>query len=157
MGCSAPRQVVEAPAPRVVEKERTINKPFDAVWGSAIELLATYNMPIKNLDKNSGFISTEYKLITGNVSDYMICEGANSTFTGKVEMANQGGNLNLLLRKVSEDSTKVTVNVFYSCNANKYRYENLLSTNYILQSSTKIDCQSTGTLEKAILDYVSGK
>jgi len=72
-------------------------------------------------------------------------------------MANQGGNLNLLLRKVSEDSTKVTVNVFYSCNANKYRYENLLSTNYILESSTKIDCQSTGTLEKAILDYVSGK
>lgn len=156
LGCNAPRQVVVAPVVRVVEKERIINKSFDDIWGRTIELLATYNMPIKNLDKSSGFISTDYKLVTGIVSDYMYCVGASSTFTGKVELTNQGGNLNVLLKKISADSTKVTVNVFYSCNANKYRYENLLSTNYILESTTKIDCESTGTLEKAILDYVSG-
>jgi len=54
-----------APVERVIEKERIINKPFDEVWQNIIELLAVYNMPIKNLDKNSGFIATEYKLITG--------------------------------------------------------------------------------------------
>jgi hypothetical protein len=146
-----------APVVRVIEKERNISKPYDAVWQRIIELLATYNMPIKNLDKSSGFISTDYKLVTGTVSDYMICEGAVSNFSGKVELINHGGNLNVLIRKISEDSTKVTVNTFYSSTANKYRYENLISTKYVLESSTKIDCTSTGNLEKAIFEYISGK
>lgn len=156
--CSSPRNVVTAaPVVRVIEKERIINKSFDAIWQSTIELLATYNMPIKNLDKNSGFISTEYKIITGNVSQYMYSVGASSTFSGKVELTNHGGNLNVLVKKVNEDSTKVTVNAFYSCLANKYKYANLLSTVYVLESSTRIDCESTGNLEKGILDYVSLK
>jgi len=145
------------PVVRVVEKERNINKSFDAIWQSTIELLAIYNMPIKNLDKSSGFISTDYKLISGNVSQYMNCVGANSTFSGKVELTNHGGNLNVLLKKINADSTKVSVNAFYSCIANKYKYANLLSTVYVFESSTKIDCTSSGDLEKAILDYISIK
>lgn len=158
LSCATSKYVAPAaPVVHIIEKERIINKPFDAAWQSIIELLATYNMPIKNLDKNSGFISTDYKLITGDVSQYMICEGASSTFSGKVELTNHGGNLNVLLKKVNEDSTKVTVNTFYSCTANKYKYANLISTTYILVSSTKVDCISTGNLEKAIFDYISSK
>lgn len=156
-GCGTPKKAVTATVVQVVERERTVNRPFEAVWQSTIELLATYNMPIKNLDKTSGFISTDYKLITGNPLQYMYCAGANSTFTGKVEMTSQGGNLNVLLRKISDDSTKVSVNVFYSCMSNKYRYASLISTTYVLESSTRIDCTSTGNLEKAILDYLSTK
>lgn len=155
--CSSPKKVTDVPVSQIVEKERIINKPFDTIWQSVIQLLATYNMPIKNLDKNSGFISTEYKLITGNPLQYMHCAGASSTFTGKVELTGQGGNLNVLLTRINADSTKVSLNVFYDCTANKYRYANLISTNYILESSTKIDCTSTGNLEKAIFDYLSGK
>jgi hypothetical protein len=114
-------------------------------------------MPIKNLDKSSGFISTDYKLVTGVISQYMVCQGASSTFGGKVELTNHGGNLNVLVKKITEDSTKVTVNTFYSCTANKYRYASLISTTYVLESSTRIDCNSTGILEKAIFDYISGK
>lgn len=148
-----------APAPAVVKvwsKQRAINKSFDKIWQSTIELLATYNMPIKNLDKTSGFISTEYKEVTGNPSQYMECSGSSSTFSGKVELTNQGGNMNILVKKISDDSTLVTVNCFYSCIANKYRYANLLSSEYILVSSTKVDCESNGGLETAILDYLSG-
>jgi hypothetical protein len=156
--CSSSKYVAPAPVViQVIEKERIINRPFDAVWQSTIELLATYNMPIKNLDKSSGFISTDYKLVTGVISQYMNCEGASSTFSGKVELTNHGGNLNVLLKKINEDSTKVTVNTFYSCSSNKFRYASLISTVYVLESSTRIDCTSTGNLEKAILDYVSGK
>lgn len=158
LSCSASRNVAPpAPVVYTVEKDRIINKPLDAVWQSIIELLATYNMPIKNLDKNSGFISTDYKLVTGDVSQYMICQGASSTFNGKVELINHGGNLNVLVKKITDDSTKVTVNTFYSCTANKYRYQNLISTNYVFESSTKVDCNSTGILEKAIFDYISAK
>ena len=145
------------PVVHTIEKERIINKSFDATWQSIIELLATYNMPIKNLDKNSGFISTDYKLVTGEISQYMSCEGASSTFSGKVELTNHGGNLNVLIKKISDDSTKVTVNTFYSCTSNKYRYASLISTAYVFESSSKVDCSSTGILEKAIFDYISGK
>lgn len=158
LSCSSAKYVAPAaPVVYVVEKERIINKPFDEAWQKIIELLATYNMPIKNLDKNSGFISTDYKLVTGEVSQYMICEGASSTFSGKVELTNHGGNLNVLLKKINEDSVKVTVNTFYSCTANKYKYASLISTTYVFESSSKVDCTSTGILEKAIFDYVSGK
>jgi len=158
LSCSTSKYVAPAPVViQVVEKERIINKSFDAVWQSTIELLATYNMPIKNLDKSSGFISTDYKIISGDVSQYMYCEGASSTFSGKVELTNHGGNLNVLLKKINEDSTKVSVNTFYSCIANKYKYQSLLSTVYVLESSTRIDCTSTGNLEKAIFDYMSSK
>jgi len=155
--CRAPRQVVAAPAPVIIEKERVISKSFDATWQNVIELLATYNMPIKNLDKNSGFISTEYKLISGNPAQYASFTGASSNFAGKVELTNHGGNLNVLLKRISADTTKVTVNCFYSCNRNKYKYAGLLSTTYILESSQKVDAETTGNLEKAILDYLSAK
>jgi uncharacterized lipoprotein len=158
LSCTASKNVAPAaPVVYTVEKDRIINKPLDAVWQSIIELLATYNMPIKNLDKNSGFISTDYKLVTGEVSQYMICGGASSTFSGKVELTNHGGNLNVLVKKITDDSTKVTVNTFYSCTANKYRYASLISTTYVLESSSKIDCISSGILEKAIFDYISSK
>lgn len=156
--CASSKYVAPAaPVVHVIEKDRIINKPFDAVWQNIIELLATYNMPIKNLDKNSGFISTDYKLVTGDVLQYMMCQGASSTFSGKVELTNHGGNLNVLVKKINEDSTKVTVNTFYSCTANKYRYANLISTTYVFESSSKVDCTSTGILEKAIFDYISSK
>ena len=118
-------------------------------------LLAVYNMPIKNLDKNSGFIATEYKLITGDVAQYMYSPKGSSSFRGKVESANHGGNMNILMRKITDNSTKVNINGFYSCLVNKYRYASLLSTEYILESSTRTDCESTGILEKAIFDHLS--
>jgi hypothetical protein len=155
LSCSSSKYAAPAvQVVQVVERERIINKSFDEVWQSTIELLATYNMPIKNLDKSSGFISTDYKLVTGEVSQYMRCEGASSTFSGKVELTNHGGNLNVLLKKINEDSTKVSINTFYSCMSNKYKYANLISTTYVLESSTRIDCTSTGNLEKAIFDYI---
>lgn len=156
--CGTTKQtVVVSSAPRIIEKERIINKSFESIWQNTIELLATYNMPIKNLDKASGFISTEYKLITGTPSQYASCFGANSTFMGKVELTNHGGNLNIMLKRISDDSTKVTVNCFYSCMKNKYKYANILSSTYVLESTERIDCETTGLLERAILDYVSSK
>lgn len=155
LGCSTPKAVVTAPVELIIEKERIINKPFETVWQSTIELLATYNMPIKNLDRASGFIASDYKLVTSDYRQYMICEGASSTFSGKVELANPGGNLNILIKKISEESTKVTINCFWGCVANRYRYASLISTEYVFVSSDRQDCRTSGNLEKAFLDYLS--
>lgn len=152
-GC---RTVVYVPVdntPIVIEKTRIIPKTFDVVWSKTIELFANYNYPIKNLDKTSGFISSDYKAITGSYQ-YCTCAGARSDFNGKVEIINRGGNMNMLLKSISSDSTQVTVNLFYSATRNEYKYESLLSTNYVLVSSTRIDCESTGLAEGAIFEYL---
>ena len=153
--CIAVQNAPAEPVRVVVERERIIEKPFDVVWEKILELLATYNMPIKNIDRSSGFIATDYKLITGDPAQYMYCTGASSTFSGKVELTNHGANLNVLLKKITDTSTKVTLNLFYSCLANKYRYAGFFSTEYVLESSTRIDCSSTGNLEKAVFIYLS--
>ena len=154
ISCKATQQaVVTAPVERIIEKERVINKPFETIWQSAIELLATYNMPIKNLDKTSGFIASDYKLITGDPNNYMNCGVGRVKMTfGKMDRTDHGGNVNLVIKRITDDSTKVTVNAFYNCTENQYQNS---SRGYFLNSSYKIECNTTGTLEKAFLDYLA--
>jgi hypothetical protein len=154
-GCSAPEYI--KPTTYTVEKDRIINKSFDVIWQSTVEWFATHNTPIKNLDKTSGLISTEYSLSMAEAAQYMDCGSGESNFSGKVELVNHTGNFNVLVKKIDENSTKVSINVFFGCTINKYRYESLLSTEYVLESSTKTSCISTGRLEKEILEYLSGK
>jgi len=156
MSCSTPKQVVQVV--RVVEKERTVNKSFDAIWLTTVEWFATHNTPIKNLDKASGLISTEYSLSMGDAAQYMDCPNVSTRFLmGKVELVNHAGNFNVLLKKIDENTTKVSVNVFYGCTENQYRTAGLLSSGYIFDSSTKLTCSSTGRMEKEILDYIMSR
>lgn len=153
VGCAAPGLI--RPNIYVVVNEKVINKSFDVVWQNTVEWFATHNTPIKNLDKSSGLISTEYSLSLADARQYMDCGQGESNFSGKVELANPTGNFNVLVKRMDDDSTKLSINVFFSCTVNEYRYEDWLSTEYVLVSSTKTNCVSTGQLEKTILDYLS--
>ncbi len=155
--CSAPKKTVVTVAPPVIIKEKVYMKPFDAVWQTAIEWFATHNTPIKNLDKTSGLISTEYSMSIGEAGKYMQCVQQSpkvGALIGFYTMDNYAGNFNVLIKKVSDNSTKVTVNVFFSCSENLNKYQNALSTKSYLASSTRINCSSKGALEKEILDYI---
>lgn len=154
LGCTPPKHIVQR-ATYEVEKERVINKPFDAVWQSTVEWFATRNTPIKNIDKSSGLISTEYGLSVDEAAQYMDSGYGESNFQGKVEVVNHRGNFNVLIKKINETSTKVDINAFFNCTVNRYRYENLFSTNYVLESSIPTKCVSTGALEKELLNYLS--
>lgn len=154
MSCTSTARFVPVPVTKVIEKERIINKPYDAVWQSTVEWFATHNTPIKNVDKSSGLISTEYSLPMGEAARYMDCGTASSSFMGKTSLENHSGNFNVLVKKVSDNSTKININVFFGCSVNSYQYKGLLSTEYVLKSSSRINCTSTGTLEKEVLDYI---
>ena len=154
-GCTAPEYV--KPEVRPIVKEGVIQKSYDTVWQSAVEWFATHNTPIKNLDKSSGLISTEYSLSLEDAALYMNCGSGESNFNGKVELVNHTGNFNVLLKKIDDHSTKVSINAFFGCTVNRYRYENVLSTDYVLESSTRTTCSSTGAIEKSILDYLAGR
>ena len=136
-----------------VPKETTIFKSFDVVWQSAVEWFATHNTPIKNLDKSSGLISTEYSLSVTEAAKYMDCGKVGVGFSKKTTISNQIGNFNVLIKKIDDNSTKVSVNVFYSCLVNEYS-QGLLDNDWTLVSSTKVDCVSTGGLERTILEYL---
>lgn len=155
--CSAPKTTVAPVAAPVIIKEKVYMKPFDAVWQTAIEWFATHNTPIKNLDKTSGLISTEYSMSIGEAGKYMQCvqQGAKvGALTGFYTLDNYAGNFNVLIKKVNDNSTKVTVNVFFSCSQNLNKYVNALSTKTYLASSTRINCSSKGALEREILSFI---
>jgi len=154
-GCAAPEYV--KPEARPIIKESVIHKSYDTVWQNTVEWFATHNTPIKNIDKTSGLISTEYSLSLEDAALYMNCGSGESNFNGKVELVNHTGNFNVLLKKIDDHSTRVSINAFFGCTVNRYRYENVLSTDYVLESSTRTSCSSTGNLEKSILEYLAGR
>ncbi|PIX07497.1 MAG: hypothetical protein COZ76_03135 [Flavobacteriales bacterium CG_4_8_14_3_um_filter_35_10] len=154
VSCSTTARFVPVPVTRVIEKERIVNKPFDVVWQSAVEWFATHNTPIKNMDKSSGLISTEYSLPLSDASRYMDCGSTKSSFSGYTNLENHSGNFNVLLKKVGDNATKININVFFGCSVNTYQSKGLLSTDYVLKSSSRINCTTTGTLEKEVLDYI---
>lgn len=153
IGCSGSRYT--APSEYTVEKERVINKSFESVWQASVEYFATHNIPIKNIDKSSGFISTEFSLSINDAAKYIDCGKGDNSFSGKIEVVNPVGNFNFLAKSIDDKSTKVSINSFFSSTVNQYKYEGLLSTNYVLVGSTKTECKGKGVLEKEIFDYLS--
>ncbi len=142
IGCS----VYKPPKNYDIIKEMTFEKNFDEVWNSAIEWFATQGTPIKNMDKSSGFISTEYSLRT-NQSGCLDCgTAANGGLLATHNITDPTGNFNILIKKISDTKTKVTVNCFFKA----------IST-FSAVGKTQVnsfDCVSTGLLEKEILDYL---
>lgn len=135
-----------------VEKERIINKSYEAVWQDIISFMGSANIPIKNIDKNSGFIATEFDL-GASFREVMDCGEPGSAPGYKQVFENPIGNFNIVVQKISENSTKVTVNVFYKSDLVLYEY-NQYSGYYPIKRQ-RIECNSTGTLERRLLNYLT--
>lgn len=145
IGCS----VSQPPKTYNVVKEMTFEKSYDRIWNTAIEWFAIQGTPIKNMDKSSGFISTEYSL-SANRGGCLDCGTMGDALLTYSRMEDPRGNFNLLIKKITDTKTKVTVNCFFKITGNVYMSGRL-------QSSRVIDCASTGILEKEILDYLGNQ
>ena len=94
-------------APAVIDSSASIDKPFDAVWASLIEYLSSRQIQIKTINKESGFLDTEFMLLPSHVvADY--------AWTGQrlPSLLHDRGRIkaNVFLKKVSDSQTSVTVN-----------------------------------------------
>ncbi len=133
VGCAA----YTPPQKHDFDKTKSFNKDYDAVWNKIIGFFASKNIPIKTVDKNSGFITTEYDLLT-NPFWYMDCgEGGSKT--------QARATINLTATKEG-DKTTVTVNTFFSCHL-KYMGATTGADN-------RIDCVSNGRFEKELFDFI---
>jgi len=123
---------------------KTIDKNFDVVWVQVIKWFATNNIPIRTVEKASGFISTEWELRTA--SKCMDC----GTPGGLIhESSDYRINFNVQVEKTSEMKTKVTISLF------PYTYWTTAGTQYSAPSKWKVECNSTGKYEKELLYYLS--
>ena len=127
-------------------KEFTFDKSYEATWNKIIEYFANRGIPIKNMDKSSGFISTEYSL---NL-DYgcMECGSQSGNILDNYSTDDRRGYFNILIKNIADNKTKVNINCFFRATMNiRDMYGKLIR-------SQNADCNSTGELEKEIFDFI---
>jgi hypothetical protein len=126
--------------PRQIQNSFPIEKPFDSVWQAVIEVLAELNLPILNMEKASGLITTDWLLVNKTYCD---CESPGFTPATKEHR----GKFNVYVKKNSENTCEVKINCLY---------EMII---YYTGSTgpRKYACVSTGKLEAEIFKRVQEK
>lgn len=141
------------PTEHNIVKDVNINKPFEDVWNKTVQWFATHNSPIKTMDKSSGLIATDYNLTVDEYKKYSDCGSFEKSGISDASFTEPLGNFNILISKNDENSTKVSINCFFSAKATASTYDFLSKTNQV--ESKKVTCVSTGVLEKIIFDYLN--
>lgn len=135
IGCAKP------PAPRTIENSFTVNSDYDSAWSALVETFAELQLPIDNMEKDSGLITTDWIEFTGQTNEgYCDCGGLGIN----IEI-NRLGKFNVFMKKDTENSCKMTVNSQWE---QTYRFGD---------DVYKRKCVSTGKLEREIFDIVTKK
>jgi len=134
----------KAPMKRNVESTRTYAMPYDEVWNKVVDWFSMNNTPIKNLDKSSGLISTEYNL-RNNIAQS--CDCGETGFGQRFESAK--ANFNVVVRQSGDTAVTVRVTTFFDAVLVNPSYQS-----GVPDYRSTIECHSTGKLEKEILDHV---
>lgn len=138
----------------IFDKERTINKSFDDVWSGIISWFGDNNVQIKNIDKSSGIITSEKGMLAGwSESEYCDCGKPKHTvtdYTAKYE--NITYNFNIIIKKITDTSTKVKINIFYCSDENVYSESPYIIAHLIRSVPCIVDCNSNGFIEGKIFE-----
>ncbi len=132
-----------APVPRQITNSFSIDKSFDLVWQATIESFAMLQLPIQNMEKDSGLITTDWISFMGQKNtDYCDCGGLGMSIE-----RSRAGRFNVFVKKISENSCEVKVNCIYE----QTYEETLIDTIY------KRKCVSTGKLETDMFELIKSK
>lgn len=137
----------KAPQKHKFDNVQTYNQSYDIVWSKVIRWFSEHNTPIKTIEKVSGIITTEYNLDAGSYTNYADC--GKGGFGQSIK--DLTGNFNIMVEKLDDSKTKVTINCFF---------KSILETKSLSGSppvNETINCNSIGTLEGEIIDYISQK
>lgn len=138
---------VSGPADYSYDRSRTYPISFEKTWIRAVDWFADHNVTIDKVEKGSGLITAKYLLKAGDA--YLDC--------GKIEVNGTLGPariesyaaLNVTVRGVSENETKVNANVF-----GEYKLDGRDAWDGRSVTSSG-RCVSNGNLEKDILNYIA--
>lgn len=130
-----------APPPRKIISSFPIEKPFDEVWSALIETFADLQLPIQNMEKASGLITTDWIDFTGQTNeDYCDCGGLGLNIE-----VNRLGKFNVFVKKTTDNSCEVKVNCMFE---QTIKFGDVVS---------KRKCVSTGNLEAEIFRLIKEK
>lgn len=136
-----------APVPRQIVKAFTIEAPFDEVWQAVIESFADMNLPIANMEKDSGLITTDWEIYPRGKAGNVYCDCGGLGLNVEIE---RRGRFNVFVRRLTEYSCELKVNCIY----------NQTIQPALAKGSTGItsrNCISTGKLEAEMFEMVKSK
>lgn len=137
-----------APAQYSYSKKFIMNGGYEEVWSAVIDCFATYNTPIKTIEKNSGIVATDEMKIPYTssfatiYSDY--CDCGSPGFPYKHNKLQ--GVYNLFVKPISKEETSFQINT-------RYRTQLWYGQNFIDWS----ECESKGLLEQKMEECVVQK
>lgn len=139
---------MELPQPKIIVNSFTIEKPFDSVWQAVIETFAELNLPILNIEKDSGLITTDWiDFIRKENMDYFDC--------GKLGMnieKSRSGRFNVFVKRLGDNSCEIKINCTYQ---QEYYFPDLLGTGKEYTDTRQ--CISTGKLEAEMFRLIEEK
>jgi len=133
-------------------------KQFDDVWNTTIQWLGMNNIPIKNIDKSSGFISSEsFKVSDNNICDcgYHYWDKVDGTIEIKdyvvpnYSNGTTNGTFNIVVRNLTDGTVEVTVNSFYKLQYSEFVMDRTWSY--------ERNCVSKGALELTLFKFITDK
>lgn len=144
VGCASVN--VQPPVEHSIDKSRSYSLPYEKTWIRAVDWFADHDVTIEKIEKSSGLLTAKY-LIKAN-DEFLDCGDIKATGTLGGPVIDKYGSLNVTVREINNDSTKVNVNFFgeFELKAND-AWDGRLVT-------TKGRCVSTGKLESSILTYI---
>lgn len=135
-GCVTPAQSFQ------YDNSRQVDASFDETWERTINVLASNNLPIKTLEKDSGIVVAENELVSA------ASMGESASCPTSLLLTPIGGamNYNILVRRGDAGTSNVTINTRYQMN---YR-----DTNGAISTDL---CNSNGNVERKLLNAISGR
>ena len=125
-----------------VDRSKPFNQPYDQLWETLVGFLATRNIQIKNIAKDSGVIYGEQAAFDDNIADCGVPGGLE-------RQVSRVGTFNIFVARSGEQPV-VTVNTKFS----EIRRSVPISR-YETPRSWSVDCPSKGMVERAILAVVN--
>ncbi len=143
VGCSA----YSPPRTYHVMRSKEYKITFEEAWSRMVRWFALSRISIKNMDKESGFISSEHNMNTGDTL-YCDCGSTKMTATSDASISDITTYMNVLLEKVDSSRTRITVTTKFDATINQWvlnRY----------QGGVRRECNSKGKLESEIHNLFS--
>jgi hypothetical protein len=125
------------PTKRVIDNELRIWSNYDAVWGAVVAFFAENNIPVKTMEKSSGFIMAESQIFP---KEWIDCGQAGFGETRSSPI----GTFNVFVQEINGE-IKVKINTSF----HSQRYDTLND-----RSMGTMECYSTGQFEEMLLSFI---
>lgn len=141
--CSA--ATIAPPGEPTHQTAHTFAASYDEVWEAAVDWFSESNIPIGQIDRTSGLITSEHRL---GADDEMLDCGEIDSGDWILVGSERTANLNLRVRDADE-GTRVQLDLF---GRGSFTFRNPMNNNRTPIEAPR--CESSGVLESWVFDYI---